>query len=80
MTRLTDVAPLLRRLLLGVCERDLDRVVNNEVHEFVESLPLISTALANIMPTVSSPSVFPQCASLGSRKAILIWSLATAEA
>lgn len=57
MTRLTNAAPLLVRLLLGICERDLDRVVDDEVHEFVKALPLISTAMAAFMGSYPHPQL-----------------------
>jgi hypothetical protein len=40
---LSDVAPLLGRLLFRVGQRDLDRVVNDEVHELVEALSQSAT-------------------------------------
>jgi len=44
---LADFAPLLWRVLLG--QRDLDRVVNDEVHELVEASELALDAHAEVL-------------------------------
>jgi hypothetical protein len=41
----TNATPLLGCLLLRVCKRDLDRIINDKVHEFVKALYLVSTLL-----------------------------------
>jgi hypothetical protein len=55
--RLTDFAPLLCCLLLWVRKRDLDSLINDEVHELIETLPPVSDTVARYTANSSYPEL-----------------------